>query len=156
MNTLNQDPDPGQELVPAVSLSDETLIALRAGRALIADPQHWTTGALAKDDRGRHVSPFDKDAVCWCSIGALKKVTPSNLIFDLSMDSLRIAIKDLSLWPNNTCPLSCPTVDKANDGLPHQEVLRMWDRAIEIESQSPGLNAEAPRLPSEGESDARS
>lgn len=128
MNTT-QTQTQNQDQVPAVSLSDEVLEALRAGRALIDDHQHWTTGALAEDAGGRHVNPCDKDAVCWCSIGALKKVTPSNLIFDLSLDSLRTAIRDLGLLPNKS-GLEYPTVDRINDNLPHQEVLRMWDRAI--------------------------
>jgi len=52
-----------------------TLRQLLEGVAeLLAEPQHWTTGALAKDSAGRSVSPTDPTATCWCGIGATYKV----------------------------------------------------------------------------------
>jgi len=46
---------------------------LRAARAVIADPAHWTQGVLARDAAGLKCQPNDPAAVCWCSVGALRR-----------------------------------------------------------------------------------
>ena len=38
-------------------------------RALIADPEHWTSGTLARDDY--HVDWYDHSATKWCAMGAI-------------------------------------------------------------------------------------
>jgi hypothetical protein len=49
---------------------------LRAARRLIAEPEHWTTGALARSAAGDEVEPGESAAVCWCAYGALAAVCP--------------------------------------------------------------------------------
>jgi len=37
---------------------------------LIADPKKWIKGTLARDANGRPISPYSKEAVCFCIHGA--------------------------------------------------------------------------------------
>ncbi|MBM3463715.1 MAG: hypothetical protein FJX76_16575 [Armatimonadetes bacterium] len=46
-------------------------LALTAARAMITDPERWTKGALARDEGGAPVLPYEEGATCWCAIGAL-------------------------------------------------------------------------------------
>jgi len=45
---------------------------------LLEDPKHWTQGELAEDKKGRPVDPDSPDAVCWCIIGACRKLYTRN------------------------------------------------------------------------------
>jgi len=47
------------------------LEALRKARALLENPEHWTTGAFARDINGDMVTPSSGYAVAWCAEGAL-------------------------------------------------------------------------------------
>lgn len=38
----------------------------------------WTQGSLARNSKGMLRSPDDPDAICWCMIGAICKVTTNN------------------------------------------------------------------------------
>ena len=40
---------------------------------VIATPDKWTKGAFARDTSGDAVGAFSSHAVCFCSLGALKK-----------------------------------------------------------------------------------
>jgi hypothetical protein len=42
---------------------------LQGLRALLADQERWTRGALARDAGGRPVPPRSSDACCWCLAG---------------------------------------------------------------------------------------
>lgn len=45
---------------------------LEHARALIAEPERWTQGALARDGDGEELGDAqDPDAACWCLAGAL-------------------------------------------------------------------------------------
>lgn len=51
--------------------------------AVVADlfeaiPETWTSGALAKTERGHEVPPGHEGAVSWCVIGALRAVDPDS------------------------------------------------------------------------------
>jgi hypothetical protein len=98
--------------------------ALTAARALIADPERWTTGAYARSAKGWRVKAGGKAAVCWCGIGALQRVTGELTDFDLpGYPYLRIAAHDL---------FGTGAVHKVNDNraLGHAAVLQVYDRAI--------------------------
>lgn len=47
---------------------------LEALRELLADPKRFTTGAFARDAQGAPVGPNDEKAVCWCLLGAIRKL----------------------------------------------------------------------------------
>lgn len=97
-----------------------TADTLRAARALIEQPERWTTTYLARNKQGRITGHASEDAVCWCAIGAIYKVTtddPSPYLDVLR----RITGNDLSGF---------------NDSRTHAEVLDAFDRAIEIAEKS--------------------
>ena len=41
---------------------------------LFADESRWTTGTLARDANGKHVSPEEESATCYCLVGGAVKV----------------------------------------------------------------------------------
>lgn len=98
---------------------------LKEGRALIADPLNWTTGTRARNSKGTSVSPFSPEAVCWCSTGAIEKVTVKegkNLdAYHEARDALRNEIW-LPVWA-------------FNDKCTHAQVLELWDTVIEKREQ---------------------
>lgn len=50
---------------------------LEKARAVIADPAHWTKGALARNACGDRLNAAQLDlAVCYCATGALRKAAP--------------------------------------------------------------------------------
>lgn len=56
------------------------ITALEAARALLDDPKHWTQKRYAANKRGEEANPVGPEAVCWCSLGALAKVTRSSIV----------------------------------------------------------------------------
>ena len=100
--------------------------ALIKARELIADRNHWTQGASARDDRGAPVPYTDPDAMCWCSMGAIGKVvseaeqTPVGVVI-----ALRGGIKHLKSFTSFT------SIASFNDNSTHTQVLEAFDKAIE-------------------------
>lgn len=96
---------------------DKLKILTRA-RALIADPARWTQGDYARDANGKSVLPNSRYAVCWCSVGALRKVTRCAILPDCAYLALSDGIG------------SHKSVHAFNDASTHEEVLLLFDRAI--------------------------
>ena len=99
-------------------------VLIRA-RARIADREHWTTGALARDADGNEVVPRDRRAVDWCALGALYRVTTpvkghrsASELLAAEIDG-RLAVGDLDY-----------TITNFNDSHTHKQVLALYDRAI--------------------------
>ena len=86
---------------------------LVAARAIIANEENWTQGAYAKDKDGSSIGVNYSNAVCFCSIGAIRKITM--FPFD-AMKVLRNHMED--------------SIIAFNDGHTHKEVLAAWDEAI--------------------------
>ena len=86
---------------------------LVAARAIIANEENWTQGAYAKDKDGSSIGVNCSNAVCFCSIGAIRKITM--FPFD-AMKVLRNHMED--------------SIIAFNDGHTHKEVLAAWDEAI--------------------------
>lgn len=102
---------------------------LKLGRALIADRERWTQGAYARSAsdgdgplKGFHCMVRSERAVCWCSVGALKKVA----VFEINESPL---YKELlkTVTDNSTYE----SVESFNDNSSHEAVLAMWDATIE-------------------------
>ena len=91
---------------------------LKAARALITDPQHWTTGDYARDVEGHGVGSGSPDAVAWCAFGAISAVgrDASRRHRDSADEALRLACGGL--------------VGDANDRYGHAYILAAYDRAI--------------------------
>lgn len=100
-------------------MSKEAAEVLRKARELISDQKRWTQKAYARDRYGFGTGPWLKNAICFCSRGALMKAsglkvnevvaTPANTVLQSNM--------------NGNVPLF-------NDTHTHAEVLEAFDRAI--------------------------
>jgi hypothetical protein len=67
---------------------------LRRARELIAPEGAWTQGQNARNAAGLTVDPLGRDAVCWCSYGAILRSVTSAADFDgaHAMEALRTVI----------------------------------------------------------------
>lgn len=98
---------------------------LRAAKAVIENPENWTQqmyGRRAKHS-GHHLMGYDPEATCWCSVGALQKVVGNEAVYHLECK-----LSDAARLIANT------KVENAvhfNDHRSHDEVMRMFDLAIE-------------------------
>lgn len=91
---------------------------LKAARARIADPLHWTTKHLARNETGRVVGVNDKRAVCWCAYGAL------------GIEGSDLASPEANALRGAAVQLHGTTVARVNDEFGHTAVLAMYDAAI--------------------------
>ncbi len=97
---------------------------LTGARKLIENQQRWTQGAWGRDEDGNLVSYTSEHAVCWCSEGALKVVSGGR--WEL-YSGARIALeRALSAQGEAT------SLTGFNDTHNHNEVLALFDKAIEI------------------------
>ena len=89
---------------------------LIAARELIASPENWTSGVLARAINGAQLPPNDPGAVRWCAIGALVRYTARNSCF------ARLTAASRALYGGG--------VVEVNDNIGHEAVLRVYDAAI--------------------------
>lgn len=106
-----------------------TLETLIAARELLSDEKRWTRGVYARDADGDGRAAASPNAVCWCSMGAVGKITnhPSPGHFDSINRLLLIALRELGFTHRS--------IGAFNDDLAtsHADVLAVFDRAIERE-----------------------
>jgi hypothetical protein len=82
-----------------------------AARSLIADPERWTTGAVARNRRGAVVSAHAPDAVRWDLLGALERVGASEDDLEPLYDAAGESLAEF------------------NDRFQHRDVLRLLEDA---------------------------
>lgn len=95
---------------------------LKAARELIRDPLRWTQGWYAKTAGGRMVSVDDSQAVCFCGVGAIAKISGCTAADAESSESYKMLF--------SASGEEFSFID-FNDNHDHGEVLSMFDRAIE-------------------------
>lgn len=95
----------------------ETAEILRKARALIKDPKNWTQKACARDKYGYEVDVDSREAYCFCTIGAIAKVSGRSTDGDA-----RNALRDIIGGRRS--------IANFNDEHTHAEVLALFDRAI--------------------------
>ncbi len=102
-----------------------TLEILKEARALIEDPARWTRKIYARDEQGFGVSETDPEAVCFCSLGAIAKVSgvPTYQLSNVPTYQLSTPFHFLGYDP----------VVLINDTRGHAAVLRLFDLAIAAE-----------------------
>lgn len=96
------------------------LEVLVAARELISDPSKWTQNAIARMPDGTECSEHDPEAVSWCALGAIHKcgyVYSGDAWAHLSNAAYEVGASSL--------------VD-VNNNRQHADVMRMFDRAIEL------------------------
>lgn len=93
----------------------------RVARELISEPERWTQHVFSRDQFGRDTAPNADDAVCWCSVGALRCCDRDEETQDEVGHAFQAAVGE--------------DMDAYNDT--HTEVLATWDRTIAyLEGQS--------------------
>lgn len=94
-----------------------TLEVLVKARELLSDPARWTQGCFARTIDGAKVRSRSKNAVCFCSVGALRKVGGSAAL-GTAIDLLEAVVDD--------------SIDAWNDDpwRTHADVLAAFDAAI--------------------------
>lgn len=95
---------------------------LTKAKALIDTPDKWTKGEFARDKNGSRVDANSNYAVCFCSIGAIRKVAPCR-----GSEYERGYISALQALAT-ACGKE-PAV--YNDFATHEDVMEKFDRAIE-------------------------
>jgi len=100
----------------------DTAEILKAARDLIAKPENWTVGGLARNTDGVFVSVDSCDAVCFCALGAVDKISESpedrNAAYEALRDSLGEGRRMVATF---------------NDEHTHEEVLDLFSKAIAAE-----------------------
>lgn len=91
---------------------------LKAARELISDPAHWTKGRFARTEKGSPINYESPAAVCFCSAGALMRVTWGDIKNYRSALDILVDVMDGDIFG-------------FNDLHPHSEVLSRFDLAIE-------------------------
>lgn len=102
---------------------------LKIARALIATPEQWTQDALARNQIGVRIPVDSPHAICFCSLGALRRSFVDAHESDFS-DEFWSTVSEL------TChlpPRSGSDLVFFNDttGRTHEQVLAVFDAAIE-------------------------
>lgn len=98
---------------------------LTKAKALIADPKHWTKGRYAIDAEGLNVGPGTSKAVCWCSVGAIEKVTHEEGVTDTRFKATQYLAQ-----VSAKCGYS--GIPDFNDNSSHKIVMEAWDKAIKL------------------------
>ena len=88
---------------------------------MIAKRENWTQDDYAKTADGNGAYSKSDEAVCWCSLGALTKLSPPD------EDKQVRKLAKLLLSEAMDSPIAI-----FNDSHTHEEVLAAWDKAIEL------------------------
>jgi hypothetical protein len=91
-----------------------TVQILIAARALIANSENWTKRFMARDKDGKPVRSTVPEAVCWCALGALRRICGSTF-----GEPAEILNEEMGF-----------SITAFNDLHTHAEVLAAFDRAI--------------------------
>lgn len=103
----------------------KTSEVLQKARDLLTDREHWAQDWFAYDNSGLFVDPTDEGATCWCSIGAICKVEGiTNHNASKALFRLNGVLKVHFNWWSS--------VADYNDTHTHEEVLAVFDKAIEL------------------------
>ena len=90
---------------------------IKACKAKISTPAQWTTSSFARTKDGFPVMPRSKEAVCFCSLGAIENVYLFNsLPYRIVKSRLEVALDG--------------RITAFNDTHTHEEVMSVWDKAI--------------------------
>lgn len=108
-------------------MNDKIIDVLVKARELISVEAQWTQGAIARDADGNGLLHACSElAVCWCSHGAVSKVTVSLCDNNIS------AIRALNKYCRARDESGNDPLVLLNDTVTHSEILRVWDGAIEM------------------------
>jgi len=96
---------------------EQTIKALREARALIDEPSKWIKGDLARSKFGNTCETSSQNAVCFCSVGALMRVTGHLFGPEWRALSSTFGNRPVAAWNDDSATT-------------HKDVLAAFDRAI--------------------------
>jgi len=96
---------------------------LKAARSLIATPEGWTQGCMARDRNNASVYADSPEAVSFCARGAVVRATNG-----YSLSTASRFTRALEYFKEYQYVIDITAV---NDRSSHQDILRLFDRAIE-------------------------
>jgi hypothetical protein len=100
---------------------------LEKAKAIIADPKHWTQGAFARKENGTQSPTNVKEAVCWCTMGAIFKaagIDADNYYVNVSETAYNLACKTMEYKTQRGIP-------NFNDTNNHEAVMGLFNQTIE-------------------------
>lgn len=101
---------------------------LTGAKALIDTPKKWTKHTMARDSKGIDVIAVSPEATCFCSLGAILRITYGD-----STDDYSGAKRELYHDAVTAIHIHSGPVGMFNDSSEHQDVMRMFDKAIELQ-----------------------
>lgn len=103
---------------------------LRAARALIEDPKHWTKRAYARPSKWAtdERAPESLEAGAWCALGALRRIDGPYELSAISALSRVISggTGTIAVWRFNDDPERR-----------HRDILKVFDKAIALAEAQP-------------------
>lgn len=108
---------------------------LTQARKLIENEENWTHYNLARDPSSKPVDPTSPDAVCFCSVGAVAKVTntpykPENDQRVYNCGPVRLLSKAVGILTDFDWETIWIYNDNATSS--HESILAVFDKAIEL------------------------
>ena len=94
---------------------------LQAARNLISKRENWTQDYFARAADGSGVYSQSDNAVCWCSLGALNRVSPPDEGSQAGKQA-KVFLREAMGGP----------IASFNDTHTHEEVIAAWDEAIKL------------------------
>ena len=102
-----------------------TIETLKAARALITKPKHWTRKFFARHKNGSPIGATERNAVCFCPAGAVEHVLG---------DKTPLWYECVSILDYHVpSPYHCTFDFNDNRRTTHADVLSFFDRAIAAE-----------------------
>jgi hypothetical protein len=95
----------------------QVIATLRRARKLISKPERWTKGCSARGIDGTFRFASDKDAVCFCAIGAIDRCGGQGSASGAAIKAIEYGLPDIVDW--NDHPRR-----------KHIDVIRRFDRTI--------------------------
>ena len=117
---------------------------LEEAKATIQDSKRWTQNAFARDKDNNKVSSRTPTAVCWCSLGALNRIQDTGGEYLKAVQLLTKAVQLLTKAVQLLTKAAGTEVAEYNDSSTHEEVLAMWDKAIELAKEEQNESARSP------------
>ncbi len=114
---------------PVEILNRDPVAILKAARAIIEDPKHWTSRTFSRLKDGTPCLIDDPNAYSFCAEGALERANPART------ETWAAAADFLDAAANKLSDLDGGGIVYINDRRGHAAVLGCFDRAIEAASE---------------------
>ena len=103
----------------------KSLQIIKDARDLINDKNKWTQDAFARDEEYKRVPISSSEAVCWCAVGALRKVARENNTYSTPyIEASEFLLKEANELSRYY------TVSQFNDKNNYKTVMDTFDKAI--------------------------